>query len=447
MEPARGSGRTDAVSGVTGVVGGVELSDAPVRSVLGAVETPRVVWSDATTTIAAGGATATLTADGPDRFGTVRRAATRLFDGLATPDTLPDGARPRLYGGFAFHETHDDSPGERWEGFPGALFVLPEIQLSLTADGAWLTATATGADAGDRVGRRLERWKRRLSTLPELVRSARPGVVVEHPTPTREGWHEQVTDAVGKIRSGVLRKVVLAQALDVELDGVVDVPGALTRLSGTYPSCHRFLVEPDGGGTFFGATPERLVTLRNGTVRTEALAGSTGRGETAAEDGWLASQLRESGKDVHEHELVVEAIRDQLAPAATEVRTGNRVVRRLATVQHLQTPIRAELAGEEHVLSLVDALHPTPAVGGLPPDAALETIRETETFDRGWYASPVGWFDADGDGTFAVAIRSALAGDRAATLFAGAGIVADSDPDEEWDELQLKYGPMRDELE
>jgi menaquinone-specific isochorismate synthase len=386
----------------------------------------------------------TLTAEGPDRFEQVREAASELFEGLATPASLPDGARPRLYGGFAFHEGHE-APGV-WEGFPGALFVLPEIQLSLTADGAWLTAAATGWKATDRVEERLDRWQRRLPALPELARSGTPGIAVEHPTPSREGWRRQVEDAVAKIRAGDLRKVVLAQALGVELERSVDVAGALTNLSEVYPGCHRFLFEPDGSGTFFGATPERLVRLREGTVRTEALAGSTGRGETTAEDEWLASQLRDSEKDVHEHELVVEAIRGQLAPLAAEVTTGSRTVRKLATVQHLQTPIQADLAGDEHVLGLVDALHPTPAVGGLPPDRALETIRETETFDRGWYASPVGWFDAEGDGSFAVAIRSALADGRAATLFAGAGIVADSDPDEEWDELQLKYGPMRDGL-
>jgi len=148
-----------------------------------------------------------------------------------------------------------------------------------------------------------------------------------------------------------------------------------------------------------------------------------------------------------EHEVVADAIREQLEPFASSVGTGDQSVRRLATVQHLRTPISAELAGDEHVLSLVEALHLTPAVGGLPPDAALETIRRTETFDRGWYAAPVGWFDASGNGTFAVAIRSALARGDAATVFAGAGIVADSDPDREWDEVQLKYRPMLDELE
>jgi Isochorismate synthase len=152
-------------------------------------------------------------------------------------------------------------------------------------------------------------------------------------------------------------------------------------------------------------------------------------------------------ENVHEHELVAETVREQLEPFAASVSAGDRRVRRLATVQHLHTPITAELSADRHVLELVEALHPTPAVGGLPPARALETIHETEPFDRGWYAAPVGWIDAAGNGAFAVAIRSAVATRRLATLFAGVGVVADSDPDREWDEIQLKYRPILDELE
>ncbi|MFB6255143.1 MAG: isochorismate synthase MenF, partial [Haloplanus sp.] len=219
----------------------------------------------------------------------------------------------------------------------------------------------------------------------------------------------------------------------------------------TYPDCYRFLIEPTADGaerpSFFGATPERLVSRRGRTVTTGALAGTTGRGDTPAEDDWLADELLRDEKNVHEHELVAETIREQLAPFASSISAGQRRVRRLETVQHLFTPITATLDRDTHVLDLVEALHPTPAVGGLPPERALATIRETEPFDRGWYAAPVGWFDAAGNGTFAVAIRSALAREAETTLFAGVGVVADSDPEREWDEVQLKYRPILDELE
>ena len=165
------------------------------------------------------------------------------------------------------------------------------------------------------------------------------------------------------------------------------------------------------------------------------------------EDEWLAAELLTDEKNVHEHELVSDAIRDQLAPFAASIRSGDRGIRRLATVQHLETPITAELTTDEHVLTLVEALHPTPAVGGLPPNRALSTIRDTEPFERGWYAAPVGWFDAAGYGSFAVALRSAVAREDVVTLFAGVGVVGDSNPDREWDEVQLKYRPILDELE
>ena len=447
MKRPRGDERVGSQA-VDGVVRWCRVEGSPVKPLLRAVGRPRVAWADATTTVVAGGAAATVTADGLDRFEHVRERAEAVFAGLTVPVDLPTAARPRLYGGFAFHEGHTDpGPGATWHGYPGALFVLPAVQLSLADGHGWLTAAATGPDAGGRAEARLERWRDRLVAMPDHSPAGPPGVADSQPTPSLEGWHRQVTDATASVRRGDLRKVVLAQSLTAGLAGDLDVVDTLDRLSDTYPGCFRFLVEPGRGGSFFGATPERLVSLEGRTVQTEALAGSTGRGETPAEDQWLASELQDSEKDLHEHELVADAVRDQLAPLAASIRTGTRTVRQLETVQHLRTPIQATLNRDEHVLSLVEALHPTPAVGGLPPDAALRTIRETEGFNRGWYAAPVGWFDAAGDGAFGVAIRSALARGDTATLFAGAGIVADSDPDSEWDELQLKYRPVMDELE
>ncbi|MCU4717798.1 isochorismate synthase [Halapricum hydrolyticum] len=404
-------------------------------------DAPTVVWRGPEESIVAAGATASISADGPDRFETVRETATALFESLQGDGPRP--ARPRLFGGFAFHD--GTGTGTDWDGFPDAWFVLPRVQVTARDGARWLTVTA---DTPDLAAERLEAWQDRLTGATDAERSGPPGIVDEHRTPSRPDWREQITAALADIRAGRLRKVVLAQSLSVDLAGPVSVPDALSRLDETYPDCYRFAFAPgDGAGTFFGATPETLVSLTDRTVRTGALAGSTGRGETRAEDEWLADELLDSEKDNHEHDLVVEAIREQLDPVAARVTTGERSIRKLATVQHLETPIRAALDADRHVLELVEALHPTPAVGGLPPDVALKTIKSTEAFDRGWYAAPVGWIDAAGDGTFAVAIRSALARERTATLFAGAGIVADSDPDREWDEVQLKYRPMLDELE
>jgi menaquinone-specific isochorismate synthase len=445
MESSRSERQPAIADFDSGVVRGCPVDATPLRSLLRVLERPRLAWGTATETVAAGGSAVILSANGPDRFEKIRERATTVFEDIQIVDSLPDSARPRMFGGFSFTGLSAKQNGT-WEGFPDAQFVLPAVTLTVNLDGAWLTTAATGENARVRASKRLERWRDRVDSLPELSNAVSPGINSQTYTPNRADWRRQTRSAIERIQQGNLRKVVLAQSLSVQLQRTVPVADVLARLGQSYPSCHRFLFHPQDGKAFIGATPERLVRLQGETVDTEALAGSIGRGETTEEDEWLATQLRDSKKNATEHDIVVEAIREQLDGLTTEIETGTRTVRKLANVQHLQTPIRGTLTGEEHVLSLVEALHPTPAVGGLPPDEALRTIRDSEAFDRGWYAAPVGWFDANGDGTFAVGIRSAVANGSEATLFAGAGIVSDSDPDEEWDELQLKYRPILDEL-
>ncbi|MFC7045824.1 isochorismate synthase MenF [Halobacteriaceae archaeon GCM10025711] len=420
------------------------VPDVSFRSFLAGRTGPRVHWAAPDgLEVAATGAAARVTASGPGRFDAVRDDASALFDALDADGDAPAATRPRLFGGFAFGDDHDPAPP--WKGFQGAEFVLPRVQLTRTDSDTWLTVAADDPDAADGL---LAETREAVGDLPEMQPSGDPpGVETTRHTTSREEWYEQVDRVVDRIRDGELRKVVLATALDVDLAGPVSVPDVLERLRSSYPDCYRFLVEPNGDGGFFGAPPERLVSLRGRTVETEALAGSVGRGDTPEADDELAAELTESEKVREEHALVAETIRDCLEPIAESVTVGDRRLRRLSNIQHLQTPIAAELGDDGHIIDVVEALHPTPAVGGLPLDEALRTIQETETFDRGWYASPVGWFDADGDGEFAVAIRSGLAAGDRATLFAGNGIVADSDPAAEWEEVQLKYLPILDELE
>jgi menaquinone-specific isochorismate synthase len=425
-----------------------KLPNRAARWFLAGRDAARVYWaSPYGPELAGGGTAARITADGPDRFDAVRDAAADLFSALDYDG--PDIARPRLFGGFAFHDSHDASPP--WRGFPGAGFVLPRTQLVRADDETWLTVSARDSTVGA-VETALADVRTSLTDgSTQFTKNSAPshggGVVGTESTTSRDEWAEQVRAALERIEAGDLRKVVLAQALAVDLDRPVSVAEVLERLGDSYPDCFRFLFEPTAEVSFFGATPERLTTLRGRTVETEALAGSVGRGTTPEVDAELEASLRESEKLIHEHELVTDTICDQLAPLSGDVRVGDRRVRKLANIQHRWTPIEADLSGDDHVLSIVEALHPTPAVGGVPPGAALRTIRETETFDRGWYAAPVGWFDADGDGTFAVGIRSGVASEDRVTLFAGNGIVADSGPEEEYEEVQLKYRPILDELE
>ena len=426
-------------------------ADVSPWTALRAFAGPRVAWSPADEpTVVGCGVADDVTEAGPGRFSAVRDHAESLFAALefapapGVEASVPAAASPRLVGGFAFHPDHE--PGAPWAGFPAARFVLPRIQVASDGSTTWVTATTTGPDADpEATEAALESAIERIRTTP-ATGSPEPGIANVRRTPSREKWREQVTAALDRIEAGDLEKVVLAGTLTARLQGPFRLADTLARLAESSPDCYRFAVDPGLGSAFFGATPERLVTRRGDRFRTEALAGSVGRGGTDAEDERLTRELTGTTRIRHEHDLVADSIRRQLADLAATIEVGDRGVRKLGSVQHLETPIAGRLRQPTHVLELVEALHPTPAVGGLPPDAAQRTIRETETFDRGWYAGPVGWFDAEGDGTFAVGIRSAVASAEEATLFAGNGIVRDSDPDEEWDELQLKYRPMLDQL-
>lgn len=422
-----------------------EISDLSFRAFLSGQSAPRVAWATPDGfELVGGGAAAAIRADGSSRFDTLREAAARLFADIDADG--PPAARPRVLGGLAFEADH--APMPPWEGFPAALFVLPRIQLTRADDQTWLSVTSYGSDATpEAVEARLDAVHETMTDLPMMRPSGgSPGVTATRRTTSKDEWMKSVEHGVARIRAGDLRKVVLATALEADLESVVEIPDTLERFRRTYPECYRFLVQPTDEAGFFGPPPERLVHMKGRRIETEALAGSVARGDTPEEDTDLARSLATSEKLGHEQVLVVDAIRERLAPFG-EVTVGERGVRKFANIQHLRTPIAATLDSEQHVLDVVEALHPTPAVGGLPPERAREIIRETEPFDRGWYASPVGWFDAAGDGEFAVGIRSAVAGGRHATLYAGNGIVADSDPEEEWVELGPKFRPVLDELE
>ncbi|MFB6070900.1 MAG: isochorismate synthase MenF [Halanaeroarchaeum sp.] len=434
----------------------VPLPPTPLRDVLRMGRPIHAVWTAPDEpAVVASGVAATVTADGTSRFATVRDRGRALFDALDA-DGVETDARPRLVGGFSFHDRHDRTPP--WEDFPGAWFALPAVQVVLTDDGGWITATgdprASTADDLDETAAAV-----RESIVDGGPVTHAPGVLDTERTTSFDQWTTQVEAALARIDAGDIEKVTLAQTLRADLADEFPLAATIDRLGETYPDCFRFAIRPTAGTaplgppgeeppavpTFFGASPERLLTKRDRDLETGALASTVRRGETQATDDRLADRLRNDEKFEREHRIVVESIRDQLRPVATTLRTGERTVRRLDAVQHLFTPIAAR-ARNVHVIDVVRALHPTPAVGGLPPSVALETIRQTETFDRGWYAAPVGWFDANGDGSFAVGIRSAVAEDATATLFAGNGIVADSDPNAEWDEVQLKYRPVLDRL-
>jgi isochorismate synthase len=261
--------------------------------------------------------------------------------------------------------------------------------------------------------------------------------------PDAATWRGTVARAVAAIRGGALEKVVLAREVRARADEPFDVTAVVRRLRAAYPSCRVFAVWR-GDRAFVGATPERLVRLDGRRVAADVLAGSIGRGATPTEDARQGERLRASAKDRAEHAVVRRALREGLAELCDDV-TGPEepALLSVSNVHHLHTPLEARLREGRTLLELVARLHPTPAVGGAPRAAALAFLREHEEVDRGWYAGPVGWLGHDGGGEFAVALRSALVHGAEATLYAGCGVMADSDPAGEYAETALKLRPMQ----
>lgn len=316
-----------------------------------------------------------------------------------------------------------DSPGS-------SVLVVPEVVVGRRGSSSWVTTISAGA----------------LPASPELgVRepAATPtGAVFTDGALSGAGWEVIVAEAVRRIRAGELAKVVLARDLVAELDEPLDVRSALTRLAERYPSCWTFHV--DG---LFGATPEMLTRRERGLVTSRVLAGTIRRTGDDAHDLALAAALARSSKDLEEHEFAVRSVADALAPYCTSMNVPESpFVLHLPNVMHLATDVTGVLDGDASSLGLASALHPSAAVGGTPTTEAVALIAELEQMDRGRYAGPVGWMDADGDGEWGIALRAAEYEGSRVRLFAGCGIVAESDPESELAEAAAKFVPVRDAL-
>jgi isochorismate synthase len=405
------------------------------------------------------GAAHVIEADGPERFRAVAAAWRDLVEGalISThPGSIPpQGAGPLLLGGFSFDALQPRTP--TWEGFHDAGFTLPRFTVAQYGDGCWLTTSAVLYPATD-VEALTEQMLRERS---ELLRNAthHDDTRIEEPEAPvlvdimpAEDWQSMVARTSAEIRQGHFTKVVLARQARARASGHFDAARTLARLRHGYPDSFHFALTragAEGGRTFLGASPERLLRLHDRVVETSSLAGSIRRGATAEEDERLGETLLDSAKDRREHAVVADMLRDALSPVCRDLSIPfPPSLLRLANVQHLYTPIRGTLNNGQTILDLVERLHPTPAVGGFPRMQAMQAIREREQFDRGWYAGPVGWIDRRGEGEFAVAIRSALVDQagREALLFAGCGIVRDSDPEAEYAESRLKMQAIRSAL-
>ena len=397
-------------------------------------------------------------------------------EGAAIADFNHDGkmdvvAGPFWYEGPDFKKRHEDYPAnasfkrktadgmERTiPGYEGALGVnnaYSDCFLTFTYDfngDGWMDVVVPElvySREGDRYARDVCRGSRWASVQPRALPLGHPvRGVVEFGNGGPDAYVGRVEHALAEIQSGRLQKVVLARAVHVTARSAIDPVAWLVALRERFPACTLFAVG-EGDAVFLGASPERLIRVDGERVETAALAGTAPRGGSQAADRALGEALCECRKNGAEHAAVVDYLKSVLADCCDDVEVAAEpTLLRTRTVQHLCTELSARRRPGSPVslLELVSRMHPTPAVGGAPRDAALRWLAAHEGIDRGWFAGPVGYLQSQGDGEFAVALRSALVRGRSATAWAGAGIVAGSEPRAEFTETELKLrtvlGPL-----
>jgi isochorismate synthase len=391
------------------------------------------------------GSVRTLEAAGRGRFDELAQRWRALADAaIADPPGADDapGAGLTAVGGFAF--APDGAADPAWRGFAGSSLVVPELSLARRGSRTWLTVNVEVApdDDPDRLVARVEHRLAGLREAPLPLLDPAPVGRYEVVSAMPPAHYEQaVQRAVQRIRDGELEKVVLAREVDVHAPAVHEPGAVLGLLREAFGSSFVYAVGR-GDATFIGATPELLLRRQGQRATTVALAGSTRRSADPAVDDHLGEQLLRSDKDRHENQIVARRIARALKPYAIWVTAAEEpVVVKVANIQHLASPIRAQLTSPLDAVRLAGVLHPTPAVGAEPPQA-LTAIPALEGFDRGWYAGTVGWTDSTGDGEFCVALRCALLRGSLARCYAGCGIVGDSDAAAELAESEIKLQVM-----
>lgn len=396
---------------------------------------------------AGGGVAGRVTVGGPERFQTLSREVPRFFESIDCVAFENQPPLPLLVGGAAF--AHSPPELEPWEEFTEDAFILPRWGFRRQGPYSAMTLSVGPEEIGDPVSidflideaRSLTNAFEYETATSLIERIDLAHAVVRHMS--SEDWHAYIGAIHDAIRSGDYQKIVAARRCVVELNRKLEDTSFMARIFAAYPDCTHFAIRRDKS-TFLGATPETLFRKRGLQLETEALAGTTRiTDDPNTESSRDVAMLQSSPKDLAEHRLVVERIASELEPMTSSVEysktPSSRQVRNLI---HLRTPISATLREGITVFDLLSALHPTPAVGGTPAREAAEWICRNEPMERGWYTGVVGWIDAAGDGEFAVSIRCGVLTQERAYIYAGAGIVAASDPAAEYAETAGKMGPV-----
>jgi menaquinone-specific isochorismate synthase len=359
---------------------------------------------------------------------------------IKTGDLSLPFSGPHFLGGFTFFE---DVPAKN-AYFSNATLFLPRWQVSCQANRYVLVANFA-IDASANLESLLDKaWGdfQKITTIkyrvPEVNFQGR-AIFDQRDITDTNYFKSAVLSALAAIESKQFSKIVLAHAIDVISPTLFHVVHSLSNLRRFYPDCFVFCLSNGQGQHFIGASPERLLSIQDQELLTDALAGSFPRGKTALEDANLARGLLNSEKEIREHQVVIDFLTQSLSRLGlTPRRSLSPHLLQLSNIQHLRTPIRATVPADVSLLKILAELHPTPAVAGAPRDVACQQIRGYEAFERSLYAAPLGWLDHQGNGEFIVGIRSALVNGCSARLYAGAGIVAGSDPEKELTEIKLK---------
>ncbi len=334
-----------------------------------------------------------------------------------------------------------------WSNWPQAYFALPAVQIRHTPNGTCLTVVQhlTPEQPLEFFQQKLEPVWQALFSAPAPGRMPQPSAI--RSIPDRQDWTSLVEEAAQNIRGQRMDKVVLARSLVLSYESPIPVAPVLENLENQNPEAIVFALKREHA-VFLGASPELLVRARGAHVETMALAGSAPRGVTPEDDFKLAETMQRDPKTQREHAVVKQHVRRALEETTDQLDMPDVPdLKKLPSVQHLLTPIKAKLRDDSSLWPIISHLHPTPAVAGHPVDVATRYIREHEPFNRGWYAGAVGWSTLSGEGHWIVSLRSGLIAEREAHLYAGCGIMGDSDPESELRESDWKFSTMLSALE
>ena len=391
-----------------------------------------------------------IDAKGPSRLQQLSAAFRKITTNWDRYDPDDTHSEPVIFTGFAF--SPDDPMHESWQGLPNAGLFLPTILLQQTGNHCSLTCTYQSSSEVDH-NKLIEEWMALFGPLIKAMAlpSGPPGHRTKLPLrdsePSRDAWIQRVEQTIQEIDKGLLEKAVLARRIRVQAERQLNPARLISTLDCLYPDSMLFATGQNHQ-TFVAATPERLLSCMNSEIISDAVAGTAPRAADEEKDRQLGQALLRAPKTQHEHQLVVDTIQTALRNICVTLQPTQRPkLKRLRGLQHLWTKVRGELKPGTDLFQAAAKLHPSAAVNGAPVQQAHSWLQSNESLARGWYTGAAGWIDANGNGELAVLIRCVQLKGRDAELYAGAGITAESDPQAEYEETELKFAAMLEALE